>query len=196
MLNPNPGGMARMRFTCVTKRSAARSYLLSLDRLGLEPAPATPTGWHECEDAPVLFCSAGSGADFMQPGRSDFHGWGGRAVTGPVAGTVKLCLFDARAGKTAEAVELRGVLEAGAWLVEVNGGEQVELKLDSGGKDGRKRGGRKKKKRGKQEPTIWRLPFPAGFERPANVTLRLRSAASNSRLLLDAWRWGTGQEGE
>lgn len=165
MLSPARGGVARLRFTCITRPSGSRGYLLALDQLGLDPAPPTEDGWHEFESAPARVVGTSLGADLMAYGRADFSGWGGRELRTERTGEAAISLVGP-AGPAAGAVEVRGLAFEGAWTARA-GGEEVTLASPEGAR----------------EPSSWLVPVPAG-----EATLVLRCTAGPGRLLLDAWR--------
>jgi len=167
MLNPAPGRLGRIRFTCVTKSLRSRGYLLAIDQLGLDLPPPAPEGWIELE---AVGERAGSGLDLslMIYGRTDFHGWGGLQVTGRGGAELPLPVST---GKAANAIELRGVVESGEWFAAAEGGE-VELTTPEKAK----------------EPSVWSLPLAQAFEPPGTLTLTIRGETQDGILLLDAWR--------
>lgn len=171
MLNPAPGRRGRIRFTAMTKQRESRGYLLAVDQIGLDPAPPTPDGWHEIESSPVVDESAVVAAERMPYGRPDFHGWGGLQVRAEAPGSITLSLFQAT-GPPPEGIQLRGVVESGAWRAQIgNGAADAVL-------DGQE----------KNEPILWTLPLTSTPEGNNALELKIRAESREGRLLLDAWR--------
>ncbi|NOZ24005.1 MAG: DUF2961 domain-containing protein [Planctomycetes bacterium] len=168
-LNPAPGGRGRIRFTCLTKFRGSRGYLLAIDQLGMDPAPATPEGWREIEDAVVSRCDVDATADLMEFGREDFFGWGGREVIVKGQGAVEVTLLQPVAGPSFGAIELRGLVEEGKWTAQVEGAETKAISSS-------------------KKPCVWRLPLPRPVTGPVVLTLTLRCRSQGGRLLADAWR--------
>ncbi len=167
MLNPAPGELARIRFTCVTKSLASRGYLLAVDQIGVDPPPPAPEGWQEMESA------SGEGdllMGLMPYGRLDFHGWGGLLAAGKGQARIALAASIGQAG--ANAIELRGVVEDGEWYATIDGAAEQSLAPAANPK----------------EPALWYLPLPADFEAPGELTLTVRNARAEGSLMLDAWR--------
>jgi hypothetical protein len=177
MANPAPGGMGRIRFTCLGKQRESRGYLLALDQIGVDPAPATPDGWYEIEYAAISAARGGITARRMSYGREDFFGWGGREIAAAEPSSVQLALDLAATGAVPDRVELRGIVESGEWSVGVEGQAPVAIAPSEGAR----------------EASVWQLTM--ADTRPAPVALRVQVQchSKQSRVLLDAWHPLTGE---
>lgn len=176
MRNPAPGCRGRIRFTCATKGSASRGYLLALDQIGMDAAPRTPEGWRECESATVVGLSPGLTAEPMRAGRSDFDGWGGLALAAKTASRAELVLFDPREPVPTGILVIRGVLQSGEWFADA--GTQSETRLDADADT---------------KPVEWSVPLPDTAEAgPVTLTVHCRSVRGGE-LLLDAWTFRAHQ---
>jgi len=192
MHNPAPGRRGRIRFLCVSKRLDSRGYLLAIDQLGIDPAPASPPGWYEFEDAAVLRCDREASADLMAQGRADFFAWGGCELIARGPSSVSVGLMEPLANPPqvdasrymlrrsappsqrghSPWLELRGIVKDGEWTAQVDDGKPQPVALE------------KKKK----EPSVWCLRLPKAEQPPMALTLNLRCTSHGGRLLLDAWR--------
>jgi len=181
MLNPNPGGVGRLRFLCVTKRG--RAYLLALDQLGVTPCPAAPEGWRELEETPLARGHVDVAADLMPYGGRELYGWGGRLVEACGPGSVAFRVSCPLAGPPAAALELRLRLESGVWSVRLDDGPRIELGGDAAAK-GQAQGDDK----ASGEPTLLTIPFARPHPRPLTAMLVVECRSGAGRLVLDAWR--------
>ncbi|MDP6107400.1 MAG: hypothetical protein QGI33_03055, partial [Candidatus Brocadiia bacterium] len=172
MLSPAPGGIGRIRFTCLSKQRGSRGYLMALDQIGVDPAPATPAGWREIEDAVAEPGTGPVTIHLMPYGREDFFAWGGREVVARAPSTARIRLDLPVAGINATGVELRGVGESGEWSVSLAGQPPVAIAA----------------KGGAGEVATWRLDLNAPSATPTSLVLEVRCASETGRLLLDAWR--------
>jgi len=177
MLNPAPGERGRIRFTCVSKPSESRGYLLAIDQLGLNPAPASPPGWQEMERTVVGRCSGGAAARLMAYGRQDFHGWGGREVAAQSGASVQIALAEPLARPPVRTLEIRGLVLGGEWRARVGDDSRPLMQP-----------------KGTKEPSLWRLPLERPCSCPTVLTLSLTCRSGKGRLLLDAWRLVAARE--
>ncbi len=161
MLNPAPGKLGRLRFTCITKPPASRGYLLAIDQLGIDPAPRAQDGWREVEALTSVRVTQGLSAEVMPFGRADLSGWGGRELLAGRVGEVTITLIGPGGPPATRVVELRGLAVEGEWAAG-----EAPLASPPNAK----------------EPSVWRLPVGD------DATLTIRCISGEGRLLLDAWR--------
>jgi hypothetical protein len=178
MLNPAPGRRGRIRFISMGKKRDSRGYLLSVDQIGLDPAPPLPQGWHQMESARVLQEEIGMTAKPMPYGRADFHGWGGLELDASTPSSMTILLTHATAAPPASAIELRGIVESGAWTAQIGDGSR-EVTLVPGEKD---------------KPTHWILPLASLPDGRNVLYLEIGAQSRQGRLLLDAWRFAPGDK--
>lgn len=178
MLNPAPGERGRIRFTCASKRSQSRGYLLAIDQLGLNPAPSSPPGWHEMENTVVRRCADGAAAELMTYGRQDFYAWGGREVVARGEAAVQIALAEPLARLPVQALEIRGLILGGDWRASAGDDDARPLAQS----------------KAKGEPSVWRLSLGQSCSCPAALTLTVTCGPGKGQLLLDAWRFVAGPE--
>ena len=172
VLNPAPGRRGRIRFRCTSKAGGSRGYPLAVDQLGLDPSSAAPPGWRQMESAGAVSVGRTESVRLMPVGRRDFQGWGGLEVTGSDREPAGVQLIQPTALARTHAIEVRGLVVAGAWAAAIDGGDETELAVT--GKEA--------------TPCAWRLPVAGPGAGPWTRTLGLRCSAVKGRLLLDAWR--------
>ena len=191
--NPCPGRVVRLRFTCVTKRSSARAYLLAVDQLGMVPCDVPPAGWQEMESAPVIDHDLSVTAGLVPVGSDQWYGWGARRVAASGPGRARIGLVRVLAGPPVAAVEVRGRVEAGRWQLRAGTGQPVDLVgPEPPGKRARK--GRRAPRQKPAQPVVWTVPLSTARAGPRHVLLDARCLSANGVLVLDAWRFVPGNK--
>lgn len=179
-LNPAPDGEGIIRFICQTKEQDSSAYLMLLDQLRLDPAPARP-GWREFEDALAPEVSGDMEPSLPEHGRFEWSGWGALVLAAREGASARFTLFEPACGRRSR-VAIRGALgpEDGRWQARL-AGRTVTL---APGKDDR-------------ELREWELPVE-GIALPGSFTIEFLCTgpgappsnaltSSHARLTLDAW---------
>lgn len=172
VINPSPGQLGRIRFTCATKPPGSRGYMLAIDQLGLESAPTTPPGWFDFEST----IARPDRIREMQAGRPDFYGWGGLELshTQPNQPDLEVGLHRITAAKASSTVIVRGLIQSGSWRAQVvDSSDLIELVQAQ-----------------TDVPTEWRFALRQPVTGPLEVKLVLCCTSDKGMILLDAWRTG------